>query len=101
MPALTALNASPPTTAFGTELLTVSPSPSWPLKSSPQQYAAPAAVMPHAWVEPRLIVVNVSAPGTGAGAADRDVAASPAVSVAVGPRPPQQYPTPLVVTAQA
>src|SRR5258708_8898104 len=56
--------------------------------------------MPHAWGEPRLIVVNVSALGTGAGAAYRGVAASPAVSVAVGPRPPQQYPTPLVVTAQ-
>jgi hypothetical protein len=43
----------------------------WPMSSPlPQQYAAPAVVMPHVWLIPTLIAENVSPPDTSVGASE-------------------------------
>jgi hypothetical protein len=57
----------PPNTATGIELFTVELLPSWPDALFPQQYAAPLAIMPHAWAPPALTVVKFRVPETATG----------------------------------
>jgi hypothetical protein len=61
------LKLSPPATALGLVLDTVSPVPSWPNELSPQQYADPPGAMPHVCCVPAERDVNVRPPVTGTG----------------------------------
>src|SRR5256885_9523864 len=73
-----------PATFTGTLLSVVVPSPSSPVKLSPQQYARPASVTPQVWWEPALRFANVRPPLTGTGSELELVESLPS-----GP-PPQQ-----------
>src|SRR5207248_714180 len=67
-PALALLKASPPTTATGVaDAPPVPPSPSWPAKLSPQQYAAPDVVTPQVCAPPAPTIVKARSPATRAG----------------------------------
>src|SRR5438477_233573 len=88
-PARSAANVSPPATASGAllhgnwsvEELQSSgpgaPAPRLAYTSAPQQYAAPPAVSPHAWMPPRLTKAYVNPPVTGPGTKLETIEPSP------------------------
>ncbi len=85
-PAATAVNVTPAgaTTAVGTSLRTVVPSPSWPNRFAPQAYRCPVEVRARAWALPAATAVTTAGgpPGgagtvTGMGAVDPTYAPSP------------------------
>ena len=61
------MKLSPPVTATGASRCVVVPSPSCPRPFTPQQYAAPADVTPHVWLDPPLTLANFTPPFTGTG----------------------------------
>jgi hypothetical protein len=53
------VNVSPPLTATGEARLALVPSPSWPERLSPQQYARPPGASLHVWNTPEASRVDV------------------------------------------
>src|SRR5918999_6383197 len=95
-PALIAVKVSSVATGVGVSRFTSWPLPSLPRVPRPQQYAAPAVVIPQVWFCPALIDANVSSPDTAAGASCRS--SEPVPSLPDVPAP-QQYATPPVLIA--
>src|SRR4051794_36403210 len=56
-----------PDRAVGPPLLTIVPSPSWPLKFRPQQNGVPSSARPHVCDPPAASAENLNPPATGAG----------------------------------
>ena len=92
-----AVKTSPPATAAGVVVLAVSPVPSLP-PFSPQQYAAPAAVIAQVCAVPAPMCANVSSPFTGTGT--RLLARAPLPSCPWPPEP-QHHAAPPVARPQA
>src|SRR6266850_2595534 len=83
-----------PLTSAGDRRFVVVPSPSWPDRFRPQQYAAPLASIPHVWSVPVAISTKDNPPATCTGSARFCVVPSPSSPKRLKP---QQYATPSVV----
>src|SRR3990172_1387042 len=66
-PALSGMQLLPPSTGAGVDRSALVPSPSWPLKFSPQQYAAPVVAIPQVCPAPGLRAWYRTVPTTGTG----------------------------------
>ena len=88
MPAVIVARVSEPDTVAGTLLLVVELLPSWPEEFSPQQYAVPALVSPHAEAPPTVTAGSASEPETATGVACA-VAVVPLPSWPLPPAPQQ------------